>query len=87
MGAVRRAESVTYDVVDGRAILVDPLGAELLTLNPVGTMVWEALDGRREVEDLAGHLTDRLDDVDPDRARADVSRFIAELEKLGLVTR
>ncbi len=86
MGPVRRAESVTYDIVDGRAILVDPQGAELLTLNPVGTMVWEALDDQRDVADLAEHLVAHLDGVDLDEAHADVTRFLAELRELGLVT-
>lgn len=86
MGALQRAQSVTYDVVDGRAILVDPRGAELLTLNPVGTMIWEALDGRRDVPELVDHLIDRLDGVQPEQARADVASFIAELRTLCLVT-
>lgn len=86
MRAAQRAESVTYDIVDGRAILVDPQGAELLTLNPVATMVWEALDGQRDVAALVAHLTDRLDDVDVEQAHADVARFIAQLHELGLVT-
>lgn len=86
MGAARRADSVTYDVVDGRAILVDPQGAELITLNPVGTMVWEALDGRRDVRELAEHLAGRLDHVDLEQARTDVTRFMDELRQLGLIT-
>jgi hypothetical protein len=39
LGAPRRAENVTYDIVDGRAVIVDPQGWELVTLNPVGTLV------------------------------------------------
>ena len=83
---MRRAENVTYDIVDGRAVIVDPQGRELLTLNPVGTLVWEALDGRRDVAELVDHLTTRIDDVPPEQARTDVAQFLAELNELHLVT-
>jgi hypothetical protein len=86
VAAARRSERVTYDIVDGRAILVDIRGTELLTLNPVGTIVWEALDGQRDVGELVEHLVERLDQVEPVQARVDVASFLAELRKLGLAT-
>ena len=86
MKRIERADGVTYDVVDGRAILIDPRGEELITLNPVGTMVWEALDGRRDADELAALLAQRLKGVDVGQAREDVTRFVADLHGLGLVT-
>ena len=41
--AVRRSPDVIHEAVDGRAMLVSPDGSELISLNTVGTMVWELL--------------------------------------------
>ncbi len=41
----RRSPNVTYETIDGRAVLVDVAGTELITLNPVGTLVWNVPSG------------------------------------------
>jgi len=54
----------------------------LFTLNGVGTFVWEALDGRRSLREIAGAVA-RVFEVDAGRARADVAAFGADLERTG----
>jgi hypothetical protein len=85
MHMVKRAEDVIFEVTGGRAVLLDGTGAELITLNPVGTLVWQALDGRRDVTTLARDLHGTFDDVDLERLTGDVAGFVSELESLGLV--
>jgi hypothetical protein len=41
----RRSPNVTYETIDGRAVLVEVAGTELITLNPVGILVWNAPSG------------------------------------------
>ena len=38
----RRSDEVVFEVSAGRAVLLDRTGKELITLNPVGTLVWQA---------------------------------------------
>ncbi|MBA3956158.1 MAG: PqqD family protein [Acidimicrobiia bacterium] len=57
----RRSPDVTYEIVDGRAMLIDAAGTEIITLNPVGSLVWSALDGERGVAGLAEHLLPELE--------------------------
>jgi hypothetical protein len=76
---------VVYEVVDGEATLVDPEGVELLGLNPVGTMVWEALDGTRGPAELAAALHAGLDGVSRDELERDIAEFLADAEAAGLV--
>jgi hypothetical protein len=76
---------VVYEVVDGQAVLVDPTGVELLTLNAVGTLVWEELDGRRGPAEIAADLVARFDGVTVDQLAGDVADFLAEAEDAGLV--
>jgi hypothetical protein len=80
-----RSPRVTYEVVDGQAVLVDPDGRELLTLNAVGTLVWEALDGTHREAGIVGVLEEHFPDIDRARLETDLRAFLDELQDLGLV--
>jgi hypothetical protein len=82
---VWRAADVLFEVVDGTAVLVDPHGRELFTLNVVGSMVWEALADHHDAAELAAHLEPRVGGVERDRLREDISEFLDELRAAGLV--
>jgi hypothetical protein len=73
------------EIVDGRAMLVAPDGAELITLNPTGTAVWDALADAREPDEIAARLHETRGDVALDVLEADVRAFLAELEEASLV--
>ena len=85
MALVRR-EDVAYEIVDGTAVLVDPSGAEMIVLNAVGTIVWEAVDGTRDKVALVRHVIARVRDADEEQVRRDVNDFLVELERAGLIT-
>ena len=67
-----------------RAVLLDASGTELITLNPVGSLVWNELDGVRGPAELAAALHDRFTGVSLDELRADIAEFLDELATLGL---
>ena len=81
----RRADSVVLQVVDDRAFLLDATGTEMIVLNTVGTMVWEALDGPLDADAIARSLEDRFEDVSFPELASDVGAFLDELAELGLV--
>jgi len=81
----RRAEGVVLQVVDQRAFLLDATGTEMIVLNPVGTMVWEALDGPLDVGAIADSLANRFEDVSLAQLVSDLGEFLDELAELGLV--
>lgn len=83
--AWRRSPGVVFEVVDDRAVLVDPQGVELLTLNEVATLVWQELDGIRDPAALAADLVGRFEGVTVERFAADITGFLAEAEAAGLV--
>ena len=83
--APRRSPNVGYDVLDGQAVLIDPVGLEMLTLNAVGTFVWNELDGEKDVSALASALLGRVTGVGLEELVVDVGAFIASLEDAGLV--
>jgi hypothetical protein len=81
----RRAGAVTYEVIDGQAVLIDPDGVELITLNQVGTRIWEALDGRRGASELANDLLPSFMGVSRDQLERDTTAFLTELREAGLL--
>ena len=81
---LQRSPDVVFDVVGDRAILLDGAGTELITLNAVGTVVWNELDGLRDASELAADLLDRFVGVGIDELRTDITAFLEELSALGL---
>jgi hypothetical protein len=80
-----RADNVVKEVVDDRAFLLDARGVEMIVLNPVGTMVWDALDRPRDASAIAASLVDRFVDVSLEDLERDVEAFLEELRDAGLV--
>jgi hypothetical protein len=81
---LQRSDDVVYDLAGERAVLLDAGGRELITLNPVGTIVWNELDGRRDVATIAADLLPRFTGVDLAALQADIAAFTDELVALGL---
>jgi hypothetical protein len=80
-----RSPGIVYEVIDGQAVLLDSGGAELITLNAVGTLVWEELDGTRDAGQLAEALVPRFDGVTRAELERDIEAFLAELSAAALV--
>ena len=66
-------------------MLVAPDGTELITLNPTGTAVWDALGDVGDPAAIASRLHETRPDVALDVLEADVRSFLAELEEAALV--
>lgn len=81
----RPAEGILAELVDGRAALVNPAGTELFTLNPVGSVVWGALDHAHDLEGLVEAVLAICEPVAREVVMADVQRFLDELVELGLI--
>jgi hypothetical protein len=83
--SLQRADKVVVQMVDERAFLLDERGVEMLVLNEVGTMVWDALDGTREAGAIAASLIGSFSDVSLTDLTSDIESFLDELVDLGLV--
>jgi hypothetical protein len=81
---MRRADHVIWEVTGSRAVLLDPDGSELITLNPVGTIIWGAIDGLPS-DAITDLVHPQFEGVPRDRLAADVRAFLAELEALGVI--
>jgi Coenzyme PQQ synthesis protein D (PqqD) len=81
----RRASGVIHEQLDGHAVLLDPDAVRMLTLNRVGTLVWELLDHDRTGTELVALLLPEVRGVTVEQLEADVASYLDELVALGVV--
>ena len=81
---MRRADHVIWEITGTRAVLLDPDGNELITLNPVGTLVWDAIDGSPP-DAIADLLHPQFEGVTREQLATDVRAFLDDLEALGVI--
>lgn len=70
---------------DGKALIIVPGLGEYNILNPLGTRVWELIDGNRGMSDIVRAIVDEYD-VEPEAAEADVREFIEDLRRHAIVS-
>lgn len=80
-----KAPATAWRIIEGEAVILSMETKVLRGLNPVGSRVWELIDGRRSVEEIIGVIVKEFD-VSPEAAAQDVRGFVGELLERGLVT-
>ncbi len=80
---LRQAERTASRIIEGKAVVITIDNNQLHTLNPVGTRVWELLDGRSLAEVVDAIVVEF--EVQRSQAALDVERFVRELLSLGAV--
>jgi hypothetical protein len=80
-----RSSTVSWELVDERAVILDADGSTLTTLNPVGTLIWRQLDEPRDPATLSARLADHFPSVDRHQLESDAGDFLARLARDGLV--
>ncbi len=81
----RRSHDVVFEMSGERALLLDSSGRELITLNPVGSLIWNSLDDASDAETTAARLSEHFPDVAADVVLDDVNQFFDQLREAGLV--
>lgn len=81
----KRSPNSAYRIYDGQATIVLPDRAEVKILNPIGSLVWDRIDGTRTVAQLIDAVVEEYE-VRPDEARRDVQEFLETLRSHGMVT-
>jgi|SRR5437867_3802929 Coenzyme PQQ synthesis protein D (PqqD) len=83
--ALRVADDVVSRVLEGEAVILG-LGTETyFGLDPVGTRVWELIEGRASAQEILARLLEEYD-VEPQQCERDLLRLLHELQGQGLIT-
>ena len=80
-----RSPRTAWRVIEGEAVILSLDTKAFRGLNPVGSRVWELIDGRRNVDEIVEAIA-REFDVARERAAEDVRAFVRALLDRGLVT-
>ncbi len=81
----RHAEHITWDRADDRVVVLDPDGSTLVTLNPLGSVLWSELDEPRETTELVERLHGDFPDVGIPQLTDDVETYLSSLLAEGLL--
>ncbi len=81
------ASGVLWEQVDVKVMLIDQASSELVTLNPVGSLIWRTLaSAPTSVSRLAEVVHEAFPEVSLTQATTDVETFLDELVHLGFVS-
>ncbi len=81
---LRRSDGTTFEVAAGEAIVIDLDSGTYFSLNEVGTVFWQRLDGRQTLREHAEAIATDYD-VDVSVAVADLIELTARLRAERLV--
>lgn len=75
---------VATAVLDAEVVIFDPLTSLVHQLNPVGSVVWQLLDGSATVSELVADLADGFE-APVEQVRRDVHDLLEMLAEQGLL--
>ena len=79
-----RNPNIIGRMTDDEAVLVMPQKGQVKVINEVGAVVWELIDGIRDVGQIVDEVCSQFD-VDRAAAEADTLNFISELIKREII--
>lgn len=77
-------DDIAWRIIDGEALVVSPKDSLIYPLNEVATKIWELLDGKRTISDIASIICEEFDG-DVKTMQNDTIDFVEELLKAGLI--
>jgi hypothetical protein len=80
-----RSSQTAWRVYDGEAVIILGDDSTLNTLNPVGTLIWEAADGQTPVSAIVARICEEFD-VERAQAERDATVFVDKLRQRGLLS-
>lgn len=81
----KRSEHADATLAGDRAAIYHRVTRNAITLNPTGTVLWEAMAEPRQIIELVEALQQQWPDLDTATARHDVETFLHQLELHELV--
>lgn len=80
-----KAAGTDASVVGAELVVLDTEGRVIRALNPTGARIWELIDGRRSLGEIAALLAGEFR-IPADRALQDVTPFVAQLASKRLLS-
>lgn len=83
----RKLWRISHDLPDqDQVALFDEQRSELVMLNPLGGEIWDLVDGKRSVGDIARHLKETVETApELPQIETEVQAFLSDLAARGAV--
>jgi hypothetical protein len=81
---LKHKEDVIAQPVAGQVVLFDLASGNYYSLNELGARIWELLDGKRALTDVAGELTSEYD-APPEEIEQDLRALAEDMLRNGLL--
>src|SRR5467141_2777279 len=81
---MRISENIRTSFNQDGAVLMDIQGGSMLTLNPIGSIIWQQLSDGRLPEQIAEHLASEFG-IAREQALTDVNEFVEQLQAHHLI--
>ena len=75
---------VAAQIVDDEAVIVLADAGEVNVFDPVGTRIWELIDGSRTIQQIIDVVVDEFE-VTPEQAQVDVVEFLETLAREKMI--
>jgi hypothetical protein len=82
---IARATSIAARVLDGEMMIMSARDSTLFTLNPVGTVIWQAADGQTPLAEIVEKKICPEFEVAPAEALQDAECFVSDLAGHGIL--
>ena len=79
-----RNPNVPWQVIEGKAVLVDSAEAQLVHFNDLGSRIWQKLNGNHSLKEILADLNQELD-VSFSTLEKDAMKFIRQLTQMELI--
>jgi hypothetical protein len=80
-----QSREIAARVLDGEMMIMSACDARLFNLNRVGTMIWQAADGKTTLDEIISQRICVEYDVEPAQALRDAEAFVRELARHGIL--
>ena len=80
----RRVQGLPWQIIDEKAVILDPRNQKVHELNEVGSFIWEKLDGENDAEAISNLLTEDFD-CELSVIATDIQEFCDSLVAEGIV--
>ncbi len=80
-----RSSNVASRILGDEMIIMSTVDSTLFSLNPTGTVIWQAADGKTPLSRIVEERVCAEFDVSPEQAWRDTEEFVASLAEHGIL--
>lgn len=82
---IARSTQIAARMLGGEMMIMSVVDSTFFTLNEVGTIIWQAADGRTRLSDIVKNAICDQFEIDARTAQQDAEEFVEQLSQHGIL--